>query len=235
MSIIHSRSTALFAACALGLASASGAAFAAAPAGLGDREEMREDAADAIEQVNEAAAVLNQMKRDAGLAALLQDAKGVFVVPDYGRAAFGIGARGGEGVLLVNQGDGSWSRPVFYNYGGISAGLEAGVEAGSIAMVLLSDRALESFKQENNWSLNAEAGLTVINWSAKAQASVGKGDVLVWSDTEGLLGDLSVGVTDIHFDEDETAAFYGRTAPINDIIVGVVAVPHPIVGLETDD
>lgn len=189
---------------------------------------LGEDAEDAVEQVTEAAEVLREMEREPELMQALQQARGIFILPDYGRAALGVGARGGEGVLLVQQG-GNWSDPAFYNYGGLSVGLQAGIEAGSIAMILNTQRAVDSFMQSNNWSLNAEAGLTVIAWSGKAQASLGKGDVTIWSNAKGLFGDVAaVSVTDINFDEDETAAFYGREVTQRDIVAGNVEAPPDV-------
>lgn len=185
-------------------------------------------AEDAAEQVTESVAVVKQMERDGNLRAVLEQARGIFIVPDYGRIALGIGARGGEGVLLVKT-QGGWSDPLFYNYGGISGGFQAGAEGGSIAMILNNEKAVNSFMQNNNWSLNADLGLTIINWSAKGQASVGKGDVVVWADTEGLLGDLAISVTDINFDEDETAAFYGGNTTLADILNGKVQSPPQVV------
>lgn len=181
-------------------------------------------AKDAAEQVTESAAVVKQMERDGNLRAVLEQARGIFIVPDYGRLALGIGARGGEGVLTVKT-QGGWSDPLFYNYGGISGGFQAGAEGGSIAMILNNEKAVNSFMQNNNWSLNADLGLTIVNWSAKGQASLGKGDVIVWSDTEGLLGDLAISITDINFDENETAAFYGGNTTLADILNGKVQSP----------
>lgn len=179
------------------------------------------EARDAEQQVIEATKVVKQMERDTGMRQLLQRAQGVLIVPDYGRAALGIGARGGEGVLLVRQNN-QWSSPAFYNIGGVSVGLQAGIEAGAIALVLNNRKAVDSFRQDNNWSLNADAGLTIINWSPRAQGSAGKGDVVMWADTEGAFGDLAVSVTDINFDEDETAAFYGRQVALDGILSGRV-------------
>jgi lipid-binding SYLF domain-containing protein len=186
-----------------------------------------DEARDAIDHVNDAVRVVQRMKSDPGMASLLQQARGVFVIPEYGRAAFGVGGRGGAGVLLTKQ-DGTWSQPSFYSYGGISAGLQAGAEGGSIAFVLNNDKAVNSFtKQDNNWSLNAEAGLTVVAWSKKAQGSAGKGDVTVWSDSKGLFGDAAISLTDINFDEAETGAYYGqKVSSARDVINGKLQNPH---------
>lgn len=183
-----------------------------------------EDARDARQQLNKAVTVVDEMKRDPQMKARLQQAQGVFLVPDYGRAAAVVGGRGGEGVLMVKH-NGKWGDPAFYTLGGVSLGLQAGVETGEIALVLNNQKALDSFKQDNNWSLNAEAGLTIVNWSPKAQGSVGKGDVIVWANTEGLFGNTAVSITDIHFDEEETGAFYGKKVALTDIIGGTVHAP----------
>lgn len=174
------------------------------------------DKTDAIAQINEATRVIREMNREPEASQLLQEAQGVFIVTRYARAGFGVGVRGGEGTLLVKQ-NGSWSNPAFYNFGGVSGGLQAGAEAGSLVMVLNSEKAVQSFMQENNWSLNADAGLTIVAWSERAKGEVGMGDIVVWSNTGGLMGDLAVSVTDIFFDEEETGAFYGRQIALRDI------------------
>ncbi|HEY0844396.1 MAG TPA: lipid-binding SYLF domain-containing protein [Noviherbaspirillum sp.] len=161
------------------------------------------------------------MESDPNVAKLLQKAKGVFLVPQYGRGGLGVAARGGEGVLLVNNG-GKWSNPVFYNFGGLSVGAQAGVEIGSMAMLLMSQKAVDNFTQQNNFSLTADAGLTIVNYTAKAQAATGREDVVVWADTKGAFADVAIGMTDIYFDEDENAAFYKAKIAAKEIVAGRV-------------
>ena len=224
----------LVGACSLALASLAGFAMAAgtndtmhtgstakSDASLG--KPRGDEGLDAQRQVDRAAQVVRRMESDRGAAQLLREAQGVFVVDRYGRAALGVGGRGGEGVLMVKR-NGRWGDPAFYNAGGVSIGAEAGAEGGSMVFVLNDDRAVQSFKQNNNWSLNAEAGLTIVGWSGKAQGSAGKGDVTVWSDTKGLLGSVAISVTDIHFDQDETSAFYGKPMTVADVF-GATATP----------
>jgi len=187
-----------------------------------DTRRLGEAARNARNQVSAATGVVRNMERDTPVAALLADAAGVFIVPRYTRAALGIGARGGEGVLLARNG-GAWSDPVFFNLAGVSVGAQAGIEGGEMALILRTPRALERFRNENNWSLNADAGLTIVNWSRAAEASARAGDVVVWSARQGLFGELAVSVTDIHFDRDENAAFYGRPIATQDVLTGRVS------------
>lgn len=194
-------------------------------AGTPGTERQQKEMRKATEHINKAVEVVRQMQATPEVRAQLQRAKGVFVVPDYGQAALGVGARGGAGVLLVRTGD-SWGNPAFYNFGGISAGLQAGVEAGAIAFVLNDQKAMNSFMRNNKFALNADAGLTLVNWSKQGMGSAGWGNVTVWSDTEGLFGGVAVAVADVDYDEDETSAYYGRQVAARDVLSGKVRNPH---------
>ena len=177
-----------------------------------DAQDM-DEAHDATEIVNESAKVVRQMRQDRELEKRMKEAKGIFIIPGFGKAALVVGGEGGGeggGAMLARQANG-WSNPVFYNMGAISVGAQAGASGGAIAMLLMTDEAVNSFKQENNFSLDANAGVSFITWSADAQVTAGKGDIILWSDTEGLFVAANVAVSDINFDDDETSSFYGRT------------------------
>ena len=107
----------------------------------------------ATKHVDDALAVVKQMESDATMRKLLQDASGIFIVPTYGRAALGIGAHGGAGVLLVKKASGNWTDPIFYNIGGINIGAQAGAQAGSVAFVLNNEKAVQRFTDKNNFAI----------------------------------------------------------------------------------
>lgn len=191
--------------------------------GAADRAADRDDLADAREDLREAAALARQMGANPEARTLLGRSKGVFLVPDYGRGAAIVGSAGGDGVLVAKQPDGSWGNPVFYNIGSISIGAQAGVSAGHLAMLLMTDQAVNGFKAENAFSLDATAGLTIIDWSRRAEASTGSPDVVLWSDTEGAFAGISVGISSIAVDKDENETFYAHPAVTpNDILSGSV-------------
>lgn len=175
----------------------------------------------AARHVNDAVKVVRQMEKEPRMKERLQQAKGVFIVPTYGRAALGVGVQGGSGVLLVKHDNGTWSDPSFYNIGGISAGAQIGAERGPIAMVLNNEKAVNRFMQKNDFSLTADAGLTVVNWEKHVEGAAGAGDVIVWSENKGLFGNVvAVGVNDVRFNQSLTNAYYGETVAIKDITSG---------------
>ncbi|KAF0095519.1 MAG: hypothetical protein E1N59_1014 [Puniceicoccaceae bacterium 5H] len=190
-------------------------------------EPDREDMKSAMEDTRDAARVINQMQRiDPDLAQTLEHAKGVLVIPDYVTAALIAGGSGGEGVLLEND-NGEWSNPVFYDLGEGSIGLQAGVSAGSMVFILNSQEAVDTFKDDNNFALNAEAGLSIVNWSERGHGEAGRADdVIAWTDTEGLFGEASIGISDITWDDEENAAFYGQQVSAREILSGDVKNPH---------
>lgn len=193
---------------------------------LEDAEERLDDLQDADELVEDAVAVVEQMKGDPELMQILDQAQGIFIIPDYGQAGFVVGGEGGEGVIMLRESEqtgAEWSPPAFYDFGGVTLGAVAGVEAGAIAMILMSDEATEQFKmQDTDFSLDASAGLAIIDWSRKAEASAGRGDIVVWSDTEGAFAGLTIGISGINQDEEENAAFYGPDADAAQILSGNV-------------
>jgi lipid-binding SYLF domain-containing protein len=165
---------------------------------------------DAQTQIADSVKAVDKMDANPGLKKLMAKAHGIFIVPNFGRGAFIVGGRGGEGVLMIHDADGKWSSPSFYNIGAISIGAQAGGSAGSVAFLLMSNQAVKHFMSNNNFSLNAGAGLSIVNYSANTQASWGKDDIIVWSNTSGAYAGATVSGTDINWDGAETRAFYGK-------------------------
>lgn len=176
----------------------------------------RNDAADAQARVDKAAAVVDQMKAEPKVNALLREAKGVLVVPDYGKAAWIVGGQGGVGVLTARLESDRWSDPAFYTLGGLSIGFQAGGAAGPVAFILMTDKAVRQFEDRTNrFSLGADAGLTVVAFSDQADIASSNGapaDVVAWSGTKGLFGGVSVGATDVVMNTALDQSYYHNDA-----------------------
>jgi len=171
--------------------------------------------------VTDAVATVHQIRQDPHFASLLKRAKGVFILPSLWKGAVLVGGEGGQGVLLAHE-NGTWSDPAFLSVGSISIGAQAGAKAGPVVMLLMTDKALNDFTQANNFSLNANAGLTVVTYSAKGQAPIGKADVVVWSNASGAFAGASVSGTDITNNMSEDQNFYGQKVTTAEIIHGHV-------------
>ncbi len=171
--------------------------------------------------VNAASNVVKTMQKDPQLASLLKKAKGLYIVPEFGQGALVVGAHGGTELVTV-QHNGTWSDPAFYDMGGISVGPQIGAAGGSIAFLLMSQGAVNAFKSGNDFSLNANAGLSVVNYSAGTQASWGKGDIIMWTDTSGAYIGATISVTDINWDNAYNQTYYRRDVDMTDIMNGKV-------------
>ena len=180
---------------------------------------------DAQELVDNAVNVVQTMKKDPQLKKLMAKAKGIYIVPDFGRGALIVGGRGGAGVVLAHN-NGQWSDPAFYDFGAISFGAQAGASGGPVAFLLMSQNAVDAFKSGNKISLNADAGLSIVTYSANAQASWGKGDIVLWSNTNGAYAGATISVTDLNWADGNNKAYYGRKVDPNAVLAGKIDSPN---------
>ena len=180
----------------------------------------------AQDRVNDALSLVRQMKQNAALAAVLHRAKGVFIIPHYGKGGFIVGGQGGGGLVLVNH-DHEWTPPAFYSLSGGSIGAQAGGEGGAVAMILMTQRAVDRLENSSSgWSLNGNAGLTVVKWSGKAQVNTSRGDVILWTNARGLYGGLTASLTHISPDTKMDHAYYQRPVKSSEILAGNVNSPN---------
>jgi lipid-binding SYLF domain-containing protein len=193
---------------------------------------MAEAADQAQDEVDGATAAVSRMQAEPGMAALLRSARGVLVVPDYGRGAYFIGGQGGRGVLMLRERSGAWSQPAFYSLGGASIGLQAGAEAGPVAMLLMTPGAVDRFSgNTSTWRLGADTGLTVVNYSsrqsiASANPNPSNADIVMWSGVKGLYGGISAGATYITPDPSLDDAYYQSLVTSRQILSGHVRNRH---------
>ena len=206
---------------ATGTVNGNGNGTANSRATTGNANAKAGDEKDSQHLVDRAVAEVRTMEKDPQLKKLMAKAKGIFLVPDFGRGAFIIGGRGGAGLVLSHK-DGKWSNPAFYDIGGISLGAQVGGAGGPIAFLLMDQSAVDAFKSGNKFSLNAGAGLSIVTYSAASQASWGKGDIILWSNTKGAYVGATVSVSDVNWDDDNNAGFYGRKVTPADVLEGKV-------------
>jgi len=178
-------------------------------------------------EINDATRVVSRMWMEPGMAALLPAAKGVLVVPSYGRGAYFLGGQGGHGVLLLRKSGTTWSQPAFYSLGGAGFGLQAADgERGPIALILMSDESVGKFRDNTRtWQLAGDTGLTVVGFShGQATASDNsRADIVMWSAAKGLHGRVSAAATYITPSVTLDDAYYHQLVTNRQILTGAVA------------
>lgn len=201
------------------LLAANVAAAGSAPATPASNDRQF-DVANAQSFVTKSVQVIDQMKSDPGTAALLRKSRGVLIVPEYLQAALIVGGQGGAGVL-VDRHAGRWSDPAFFTISGLSVGLQAGGDAGAVAYLLMTQRAVREFENRSSkFSLGADAGLTVARLSSSTHivSTLPTADVIVWTGTTGLFGGVAFEATDVAANFRLDQAYYHERVSMRQIL-----------------
>lgn len=176
-------------------------------------------------EINDATRAVNRMWMQPGMAALLRSAKGVLIVPAYGRGAYFLGGQGGRGVLVLRRHGTEWSQPAFYALGGASFGLQAGGKGGTVALILMTDEAVGRFRDNSStWQLDAHAGLEVVSFRSAQTAAGGafKADIVMWSEANARYAGISAAATYITPSTTLDDAYYHQLVTNRQILTGAV-------------
>lgn len=177
----------------------------ALPAHAATREEKR---------VAEATEVLNQLLRIPEQSippTLLSSAYAIAVVPNVVKAAFGVGARHGKGVLIVRRPDNSWSNPAFISLTAGSFGFQIGAQATDVILVFKSRKGVDGL-ENGKLTLGADASIAAgpVGRTTSAATDVQlKAEVYSYSRSRGLFAGVSLEGSGVAMDRKANAAYYG--------------------------
>jgi lipid-binding SYLF domain-containing protein len=159
---------------------------------------------------------------------LLERAYGVVVVPQVVKAALMFGGRGGKGVMAVRHPDGSWSSPVFVTLGGVNFGLQFGVQATDVVLVLMSRQSVEGISDGKitlGADLSVAAGPIGRSSAAATDASL-SAQVLSYSRSSGLFAGVALDGSVLTIDRKANESAYGISGVLaSQILEGKVAAP----------
>ena len=187
------------------LAFALAGLLAASAAIAGAREDVRAD--DALRVVRQIQSIPESGIPDR----LLDEARGIVVVPDTIKAGFFLGGRRGLGLMSVKSADGTWSNPVFVKLAGASIGFQAGVQSADVILVFRSDRGLESIVN-GKFTLGAEAGVAAGPIGRNASAATDgdfKAEIWSWSRARGLFAGVALDGAVLSIDNGANSSAYG--------------------------
>ena len=184
------------------------AMFFSSIASAATREEKRvADASDVLDQ-------LSRIPEKSIPPNLLSRAYAVAVVPNVVRAAFGLGARRGKGIIVVRQDDNSWSNPAFITLTGGSLGWQIGAESTDVILVFKTRKGVDGIA---NGKLTLGANASVAAGPLGRHTSVAtdiefKAEVYSYSRSRGLFAGIALEGVGVTMDRKANAAFYGSTS-----------------------
>ncbi len=118
-------------------------------------------------------------------------AKGVLVFPQITKGGFMVGGMGGNGAL-VRPGGGISE---FYQTGGLSYGLQAGVQQYGYALFLMDNEAFANLNRSDGWEIGSSPSLVVVDKgmaSSLTTATIDKGTYAFFFNQRGLMGGLGL-------------------------------------------
>ncbi len=160
---------------------------------------------------------------------LLQRAEGIAILPEVVKASAFLGGRGGTGVLVLRQADGSWSNPLFIGIGAGSIGWQFGVQASDVVLVFTTRRSIEGIT-DGKITLGGDAAAVAgpVGRSATAATSMTfDAEVYSYSRARGLFAGVSLEGSFLFIRDRSNARFYDKPGVVASDIVAPTAPRAP--------
>ena len=184
---------------------------------------------DAIERLNNAGQVLHEIMAmpDKGIPEeVFEHAKCVAVIPHMVKGGLIFGAKGGKGVATCRTPNG-WSAPAFITISGGSWGLQIGVEAVDVVLIIQNDKGVQRLLS-SNFQIGADASAAAGPVGRHAEAGTDwklDTEILTYSRAKGAFAGLTLEGASLRQDSDSEHAIYGRNVTTRAILSGKVAAP----------
>ena len=179
---------------------------------------------DEADRVKESVTVLGEIMRAADSAipsSVLTEADGIAVFPGTVRGGFIVGAERGRGILSArDEKTRAWSSPAFLTITGGSVGLQIGVRATDLVLVIQNRRGLENLVR-NEFKIGAGAAAAAGPVGRDAQAATDiqlRAEILSYSRSRGLFAGATLEGSTIRQDEDANGRFYGEKLTTRQVV-----------------
>jgi lipid-binding SYLF domain-containing protein len=156
---------------------------------------------------------------------VLEHAKCVAVIPHMVKGGFIFGAKEGKGVATCRTAD-SWSAPAFITISGGSWGLQIGVEAVDVVLIIQNDKGMQRLLS-SNFQLGADASAAAGPVGRHAEAGTDwklDTEILTYSRAKGVFAGLTLEGASLRQDSDSRHAMYGD-ATTRALLLGEVQIP----------
>ena len=186
----------------------------------------REDATDRLDNATNVLHEIMGMSDNGIPEEVLEHAKCVAVVPHMVKAGFVFGGKGGKGVATCRTANG-WSAPAFITISGGSWGLQIGVEAVDLVMIIQNEKGMQKLLS-SNFQVGADASAAAGPVGRHASAGTDwklDTEILTYSRAKGAFAGLTLEGASIRQDDDSRHAIYGRKVTTRALLLGKVPAP----------
>jgi lipid-binding SYLF domain-containing protein len=203
--------------------------FLLAMFGLGTLSWAGSAREDATERLENAGNVLHEIMAmpDKGIPEeVLEHAKCVAVIPHLVKGGFVFGAKGGKGVATCRTAAG-WSAPAFITISGGSWGLQIGMEAVDVVLVIQNEKGMQKLLS-SNFQVGGDASAAAGPVGRHAEAGTDwkmDTEILTYSRAKGVFAGLTLEGASIRQDSDSREAIYGHGVTTEALLLGKVPVP----------
>ena len=184
---------------------------------------------DATERLNNATSVMHEIMGmpDKGIPEeVLEHAKCVAVIPHMVKGGFVFGAKGGKGVATCRTANG-WSAPAFITISGGSWGLQIGVEAVDVVLIIQNDKGMQRLLS-SNFQIGGDASAAAGPVGRHAEAGTDwkmDTEILTYSRAKGAFAGLTLEGASLRQDNDSRRAIYGSNVTTRALLLGKVPAP----------
>ena len=137
----------------------------------------------------------------------LKESYGIVIFPQVVRAGFIFGAEGGSGVMVAHDDKKGWSDPAFYFMGSGSFGLQIGVQAAEIILMIKSKSGRDALL---TGSFKLGGDVDVALGPVGAGAKVKTGSILAFARAKGIFGGISVDGAVVSTQDKWNQAYYDK-------------------------
>src|SRR6202011_3408893 len=186
----------------------------------------REDATDRLDNATKVLHEIMGMPDNGIPEEVLEHAKCVAVVPHMVKGGLIFGGKGGKGVTTCRTADG-WSAPAFITISGGSWGLQIGVEAVDLVMIIQNEKGMQKLLSSNfqiGADASAAAGAVWRHVSGRADWKLDT-EILTYSRAKGAFAGLTLEGASIRQDSDSRHAMYGRKVTTRALLIRKVPAP----------
>ena len=186
----------------------------------------REDATDRLDNATNVVRAIMSAPDNGIPEEVLEHAKCIAVVPHMVKGGFVFGGKGGKGVATCRTANG-WSAPAFITISGGSWGLQIGVEAVDLVMIIQNEKGMQKLLS-SNFQLGADASAAAGPVGRHASAGTDwklDTEILTYSRAKGAFAGLTLEGASIRQDDDSRHAIYGRKVTTRVLLLGKVPAP----------